>query len=456
MNNKNQCIVRLSVPIWKLTIFLLFISFTFICFLSASCNNNAGDFPVIPENPIGPSSPQPMSEKTAKQYFYDEKIFVGWNLGNTLDALNTWSYRSPKSEETAWGNPKANQALFSGIKAQGFNIVRIPITWTGQIGEAPHYQINEAWLLRVAEVVGYAHNAGLRVIINMHHDDGFDHGWLLIGKAAANAQEKVRITEKYFKVWMQIAGFFKNYGDYLIFESMNEVQDGGWGWSGSFRANPKIQIDILNEWNQMFTNAVRSSGGNNEKRYLMYPSYASNPEALLPDGRYAWGPAANQGWDVGKYFKLPDDSASGRQIVTFHYYDPQPFHDGVEPNWGTLDEKSAVDNLFARIKKTYTDNNVPVIIGEIGPTRVSGKLEDGSVMTAAQIAAARTSRISWIEYVFSKAKSIGMIPVYWDNGSFNGSEYSKGQLGIFNRANGQPNSEESAEVIRAMMRAVGN
>ena len=447
--------VPLSAAIKRFT-FFLFVCLTSAGFMGASCDNTGDNLPVTPENPIGPSSPQPMSEKTAIQYLKDEKIFFGWNLGNTFDALNTWSYKNPKSEETAWGNPKANQALFNGIKAQGFNIVRLPITWTGQIGGAPHYQINEAWLLRVAEAAGYAHNAGLKVIINMHHDDGTEHGWLLIGKAAANESEKNRITEKYAKAWLQIAGYFKNYGDWLIFESMNEVQDGGWGWSEVFRKNPKLQIDIINEWNQIFTDAVRSAGGNNDRRFLMYPSYASNPEAVLPDGRYAWGPAANQGWDVSKFFKLPGDSVSGRQIVTFHYYDPEPFHKGVNPYWGTAEEKQTVDNLFARVKKTYIDNNIPVIIGEIGPKRTSGKLENGTNMTAAQIAAARASRISWIEYVFSKAKEIGLIPVYWDNGAYKGAEYSKDQFGILNRANGQPNSEESAEVLQAMMRALGN
>jgi endoglucanase len=435
---------------------------TLISFLSATCDNKndledklAGSNPVILVNPIGPSVPEPMSDKNAMLYFMDYGIRIGWNMGNTLDAVNTWSYKTPRSEETAWGNPRATQELFNGIKDLGFDIVRIPITWTGRSGAAPYYQIEEDWLLRVAEIVGYARNAGLKVIINMHHDDSTNYGWLLIGNAVTSASEKIKITDKFVKLWMQIAGYFRNYGDWLIFESMNEVQDGGWGWSYPFRANPKAQLDIVNEWNQKFTDTVRASGGNNELRFLMYPSYASGSEAILPDGSIGWGPAANQRWDVGKYFKIPKDSVSGRQIVTFHYYDPEPFHNGVNPEWGSPAEKAAVDNLFVRFKTTFIDRNIPVIIGEMGPKRTSGKLDDGTNMSPLQIAAAKASRINWVEYVFAKAREVNMIPVYWDNGAYRAAEYSRDQFGIINRTTGQPNSDESRELIQVMMTAAG-
>jgi hypothetical protein len=32
-----------------------------------------------------------------------------------------------------------------------------------------------------------------------------------------------------FRVWTQIAERFKDKGDWLVFESLNELQDGGWG-----------------------------------------------------------------------------------------------------------------------------------------------------------------------------------------------------------------------------------
>jgi len=384
----------------------------------------------------GPILPKRCPKKTAIQYFTDEGITTGWNLGNTLDAVNHWSYKSPVAEEGCWYNiPKANQAIFNGVKEQGFNIVRIPCTWTGLIGPAPDYKLSKVRLQRVAEVAGYARKAGLKAIINLHHDDNEDFdGWLMLGDAAADQNKRTQITVKFEKVWAQIAEYFKDYGDFLIFESMNEVQDGGWGWSDDFRANPKAQIDIINEWNQLFTDNVRATGGNNANRYLMYPSYSSNFEAILPDGNYKDGAG-----EVGKYFKLPDDSASGRQIVTFHYYEPFGFAHPVDGKvtteyWGTQTQKDEVDKLFARFKKAFVDKNIPVVIGEMGPVNLQ-TTDTG-----------KANRLAYISYVYGKAKENGLIPVYWDDG---------GDFGMMSRSANQPKNEHSAASFQAMVKAAG-
>lgn len=55
----------------------------------------------------------------------------GWNLGNTLDAI---------PNETAWSNPPVTQEFFQQIKAQGFNSIRIPVTWdAGTTGVLARY-----------------------------------------------------------------------------------------------------------------------------------------------------------------------------------------------------------------------------------------------------------------------------------------------------------------------------
>lgn len=58
-----------------------------------------------------------------------KKLGLGWNLGNQLDAQNNGI-----ASETAWGNAKATQATFDGLKAKGITAVRIPVTWLGHIG----------------------------------------------------------------------------------------------------------------------------------------------------------------------------------------------------------------------------------------------------------------------------------------------------------------------------------
>jgi len=361
---------------------------------------------------------EPMSEKTAFDYFRDEKLLVGWNIGNTLDA-----YISGRANETGWGNPKINQDLLDGVKQAGFDIVRIPITWMGYIGAAPDYHINEKYLERVAEVVNMAHNAGLKAIINLHHDGsteggGKDNGWLSINKARASTEGYNEVTSKFIRVWKQIATYFKNYGDWLIFESMNEIHDGNWG-NGSVQGT---QADIVNDWNRLFTEVVRGTGANNAARYVVIPGYCTKPQHTLAN-----------------YFWLPPDSAPNRQIVTFHYYDPYEFGiAGTRSEWGSAADKNRVVNDFAPFKSKYIDNHIPVIIGESGAVRQSSDK-------------ARQNRLDYLSWVFDKAKENGLVPIYWDNGvsSGNGEKF-----GLFNRRNGQPNSEESEACIKAMVGAV--
>ena len=57
---------------------------------------------------------------------------IGWNLGNTLDATGG----SGLSSETSWGNPKTTKEMIDAIVDEGFNVIRIPITWDGHFGKA--------------------------------------------------------------------------------------------------------------------------------------------------------------------------------------------------------------------------------------------------------------------------------------------------------------------------------
>ena len=136
---------------------------------------------------------------------------MGWNLGNQFDANNNGI-----SSETAWGQPKATQATFDKVAAAGIKTVRIPVTWMGHIGEAPDYKIEDAWLDRIAEVVGYAENAGLNAIINIHHDGSNSQNWLNIKGCATNAALQKKTVEQVSAMWKQIAEKFKDKGHFLI------------------------------------------------------------------------------------------------------------------------------------------------------------------------------------------------------------------------------------------------
>ena len=80
------------------------------------------------------------------------QMYTGINIGNTLEAVDT---NNKVASETVWGNPKVNDTYIKGVKAAGFNAVRIPCAWDYHIIDAATHKLDEAWLSRVDEVVGF-------------------------------------------------------------------------------------------------------------------------------------------------------------------------------------------------------------------------------------------------------------------------------------------------------------
>ena len=101
----------------------------------------------------------------------------GWNLGNTLEAgnqANNDTNNGGLNAEISWQNTKTTQAVIDMVKANGFKSIRIPCSWVmGHISDAATTKIDAAWMARVKEVVDYAINADLYVIINDHWDGGW-------------------------------------------------------------------------------------------------------------------------------------------------------------------------------------------------------------------------------------------------------------------------------------------
>ena len=231
---------------------------------------------------------------------------LGWNLGNALDA---------PGDERAWGNPTVDRSLLVAVKREGFDLVRIPVTWSPHLGEGPDYTIDPDRLQRVEEVVRYAKQAGLRVVLNVHHDGAQGLGdvrWLRLTDAEGKTTEanNQAVERQFVAVWEQIAAHFADHGNWLMFESMNEVHD-GYG-----PADPR-HVAFINRLNQRFVDVVRAAGGENPTRCLVVPGYNTNIDATL-DG-----------------FVLPDDPARDRLIVSVHFYDPYKFALTAETHtWG--------------------------------------------------------------------------------------------------------------------------
>lgn len=349
-----------------------------------------------------------------------QELGLGWNLGNSLDA-----YVDGVSGETLWNNDSVTQQLFDSVKAQGFRSVRIPITWLGHIGEAPEYKIEEAWMDRVAEIVGYAERDSLYTIINIQHDGADSKFWLNLNKASKDSLVNDSIMVKYCAVWRQIAERFADKGTFLIFEAANEIHDGGWGWGENMHDGGK-QYDLLSSWMQQFVNTVRATGGNNERRYLTVVGYCQDPERTCAN------------------MKLPKDPTPNRLMVSIHFYAPVQFTlSGEVDHFGQLAAENRsvgwcteryLDIVFKMMHDTYVAEGIPVYVGESSCIhRENRRSED--------------FRLYYLEYVWKAAQDNGIPVFYWDNGNF-GEGYESS--GLIHHSTGQlmGNAHEVIEVLR--------
>lgn len=306
-----------------------------------------------------------------------DDIKVGWNLGNTLESYDTG--KTGLATETGWGNPKTTEDMIKAVKDAGFNAVRIPVTWGEHMdGDT----IQAEWMDRVQEVVDYAYNNDMYVILNMHHDD---YIWFNPSDGEYSAD-----SAKLKKIWEQIAANFKNYGDRLIFEGMNEARTVGSAneWMGGTAA----ERSVVNKYQQDFVDTVRASGGNNADRTLIVTGYAASAEDVAMN-------------DI----IVPNDD---HIIVSLHYYAPWKFSDGQSTVFGQT-EKDELDAKFASMKKKFIDKGVPLIIDEFGCVA----------------AADDSTRGEYYRYYISAANAQGIKCFVWDNGVAKG----EGAYGIFNR-----------------------
>jgi len=293
-----------------------------------------------------------------------KEIETGWNLGNTFDA----------PDETAWGNPATATELMKFLKEAGFDAVRVPVTWGKHMGDG--YAVEEEWLDRVAEVVGYVLDSDMYCILNSHHEE-----WLFPDEAHEN-----RNSEQLAALWKQIAERFADCDEKLIFEGMNEPRLRGTPneWNGGTDESRAV----VNRLNAVFVKTIRDSGGNNKLRHLMIPAYAASGDAK-----------------VFKTLDVPDDD---KVIVSIHAYIPYSFALNTKgtDEWSADDKDStnAIDGLFKMIKETFTDKGVAVVIGETGAL---SKDND-------------EYRIEWAKYYFGKAREYGVPCFWWDNGVFSG------------------------------------
>lgn len=316
-----------------------------------------------------------MQALTAKEVVAEMKL--GWNLGNTLDSTSSTLLKASKATawETAWGNPVTTEELIQAVIDEGFNVIRIPVSWNDHILPQEGYPITESWMERVQEVVDYAYSRGVYVILNAHHESWYYPYY--------DNQEKA--SEMLAAVWGQIAGRFQDYDEHLIFEGMNEPRKIGTPveWNGG----DKEGWEVVNHYNKVFIDTIRSAGGNNPYRILMIPGYAANC------------------WEGIKHLEVPEDD---KLIVSVHAYEPYNFALNTNGTGVWKKDTFNIDAIMKSLNELFISKGIPVIIGEFGAMYkdVEGNEEE---------------RAAWAEYYVGEAAKLGIPCVWWDNGAFTGS-----------------------------------
>lgn len=336
---------------------------------------------------------------------YADDMGVGINLGNTMEAYwedkndktagaSTIGEDTPQDYEKCWGAVVTTQECIDGMRDAGFDTVRVPVYWGNMMEDDGKYTVNEKYLKRVKEIVDYCRKDDLYVVINIHHYDEF----------LIKNHDKEEVLKAVEKVWTQVAEYFKNYSDYLIFEGFNEAL-------GSQREGDNLSeeeiYDYVNDMNQTFVDAVRKTGGNNKKRILIASGYWTNIDNTTKDS-----------------FVMPSDSAEDKLMVSVHYIDNACYWTNNIGGDYWLNYSTEQCEL---LKTAFIDKDIPVFVGETTSIyeneRMTGKAKDMQSHEA-------------LSTILNMAADYNLVPVLWD---VNDNFYSRTECKI--------KSESDAKVI---------
>ena len=338
----------------------------------------------------GCSAGKPADEGYVTAAQMAQEMGIGLNLGNTMDAYNsggcetvdyTWipvcGGNTPNDYERQWGAPTTTQECIDGVKAAGFDTIRIPVFWGNMMVNDGTYTIHPDYMARVREIVDYAQNAGLYTVINIHHFDEF-----IIRRNSLEDCEEIFTT-----LWTQIAEEFIDYPYTLVFEGYNEYLGGSQFDESGMLVEPEKSeaYELVNTLNQTFVDAVRATGGNNSERVLIVSGYWTNIDLT-----------------TASEFIVPEDKAEDRLMVSVHYVDNAVYWSNKVGGQDWLDY---IDSQCALLKNAFTDKGIPVFLGETTGIYPRSNFAEDAIYT---------DSTECLEIVLNKLNEHGFVPVLWD------------------------------------------
>lgn len=339
---------------------------------------------------------------------------LGINLGNTFESFwedtgnrttgaKTIGGNTPADYETCWGAAPTTREMIDGMKAAGFQTVRIPVYWGNMMKNDGTFTIDERYLERIEQVINDCLENQMYVVINMHHYDEF----LVRNYSRQEALEITRV------LWNQIAMRYREYSDFLIFEGFNENL-------GTTREQDHYGEDEIYEYvnamNQAFVDAVRATGGRNRERMLIVSGYWTNIDKTT-DSR----------------FLMPSDVVSGKLMVSVHYIDNAYY-------WmnqiGSEEWSSYAKAQCELLRERFTKNGIPVFVGECNSVYDASHFSSSAVYK---------DGVSCLDILLNMAVDYGFIPVLWDDTNH-----------FYSRETCRINDEDAAVVVKKIVEKIKN
>jgi endoglucanase len=247
------------------------------------------------------------------------------NLSNMLDA----------PLEGDWGRP-FEDADIARIADKGFTAIRLPARFSAHALAQPPYTIDPAFMDRVAHIVELASEAGLAVIVDLHHYEEIH-------------QDPEGHTARLAALWAQIGRRFADAPDSVSFELLNEPTD---------KIIPESLLAVIGP--------------------ALAEVRKTNPTRLVVIDGPLWA-----GLDAMLTSPFPDDPYA---VPTFHYYSPVNFGfpeaDWLEPksrdDFGRPEDLALIRADLAKVRGYIERTGRVPFVGEYGAwvTRPLGEREE--------------------------------------------------------------------------------
>lgn len=298
----------------------------------------------------------------------------GINLGNYLEA--------PSEGEWTAGRLLVESDLQT-IADAGFKTVRIPVRWSAHTEATAPYTIDASFMARVQQVVGWAMNNNLQVVLNTHHYTE------MMDDPESKQEGHIQRLEA---IWKQISAAFplEHYAQHkLVFELLNE---------------PNGTIDYA-DWNDIIARLLD----------VIWVDMAAQQNSASAQRTVMIG-TANWGHPDGlTNLSLPSTVNADNTIITVHYYEPFHFtHQGAEwvsganewigtPWLGTEADQAPLIALFDRVTSWNADTNhgFEVFMGEFGVYSRDSEPSHQKAWTAFIAREAEKRDISWAYWEYA-------------------------------------------------------